>query len=98
MRFRARRADSPRAATRRIVHTSSGLLVLEIDNFVGHLSVTANAFDETGWEVRSRRVGWREPGFYGRGRGYETRGGRETLGEAIAAATHVPRDEADGIA
>ena len=33
-----------------------------------------------------------------RGREYEARGGRETLGEAIAEAANIPRDEADRIA
>ena len=93
-----RRPEPPRAATRRIVNASSGTLVLEIDNVVGHLSVTANVFDEHGWELRSRRVGWIEPGFYARASDYEERGGRETLAEAIEEAAQIPPDEAARIA
>jgi hypothetical protein len=98
MRAQSHSNHSPQASTRRIVQTSNGTLLLEVDNFIGHLSVTANAFDQDGWEQRSRRLSWIETGFYTRAHDYHAQGGRETLADAIEETALLPRDEAARIA
>jgi hypothetical protein len=78
------------------VETSNGRLLLEISHLIGGLSVAVNAFDDDGWEERSRRTGWQDPDR--RARGYVQRGGKTTLAEAIRETADIGADEAQRIA
>jgi hypothetical protein len=66
-----------RASIRRVIQTTKGPVLLDIEHLVGGLSVSVNVFDDEGWEQRSRRLNWIEPGFHTRARDYEALGGRD---------------------
>jgi hypothetical protein len=95
---RSHDTEHPRAAIRRIVGTSKGLLLLEINHLIGSLSISTNAFDDEGWEERSRRLSWIEEGSNTRARNYHEQGGRDSVADAIEQTTGVSRGEADRIA
>ena len=78
------------------METTSGRLLLEISNVVGGLWVSVNAFNRDGWEERSRRTGWQQADRHSRG--YEDRGGKTSLAEAIQETAGIGAEEAERIA
>jgi hypothetical protein len=81
----------PRVSIRRLVQTSNGPLLLELNNLFG-LSISAATFDADGWEQKSRAHGWSERGDY------NEKFGRESLAVAVREAAGIPPEEADAIA